>query len=205
MKYLIFFFGFFVLTHFSNADDKICFSSEVGFRMKQIKGWDNSLILSGYCGIQVIKGFNFNTSAALIYPRLSKLTSLENSKKYITEDLRNLTKNSPKLKIKDLPNYKSKNGLEFKIKELRGQESPMSYEIFAYNLQKSTLLNVVFSSDKEDVFKKHRSSFFSFLDQIDLVSSDDLKKIAPIQYKKIIEIENETETEKELKQEKSKN
>lgn len=194
MKQLLFFVGFFVLTEFSIADDKICFSSEVGFRMKQIKGWNNTLNIPGYCGLQVINGFNLDTSAALIYPRVSKLTSKENSKEYITEDLKNLTKSSPKSKIQNLSNYKSKNGLEFEIKELRGQESPKGYEIFAYSLQKSTLLNVIFSADKEEIFKKHRLSFFSFLDQIDLVSSDDIKKLDPLQYEK--EIENERKRER---------
>lgn len=144
----------------ASAKKKICFTSEIGFSIDNLQNWNNESDAGGFCGLQVLEGFKIDDSPAIMYPKLKKLTSRETKEKVIELELKQLSEANKKLKIKDLKSYVTKSGLEFELKELIGQNTPKGYEIFAYHLKKSSLLQIIFNAGSEKNFEKYKADFY---------------------------------------------
>lgn len=167
----------------SFASDAICYDDNNSFATQAPVGWIadfNQAKQLGLCVVYYMKGYTFDSSPAIIYPRL--MTTEDQGDKaisrIISEDTDRLKKKgASELKVTEQPKTKNNHGLEFQFRHYANGPAPNEFEAVSYYAGKKAVLLSVFSTRSKDAFEKHNSKLKEFVMGIKPVSKDELKKI----------------------------
>ncbi len=180
MKRLILFIQITVFTSILHAGDNICFDENNAFLTQAPVGWVADTAKAkelGLCAVYVVKGKDFDSSPAIIYPRLGGTANEGKAavEEFILESTA-LLKDSKTLKVLTKPAIKNKSGLKFEIRHFLNGPPPNDFEAIAYHAGKKAVLVLVLSTRSEKAFDSHRMKLAEFVKTIKPLSQKELEK-----------------------------
>ena len=154
------------------AAGSICYDDNNAFATVAPDGWvadyDTANRL-GLCVMYILEGTDFDTSPAVIYPRLVATedpdeTAVSNMILQSEKMLRD--RGGDKLSIIALPTETNGHGVEFQVRYFRDGPAPNEYEMVAYHGAKNAVFLVVYSTRSESVFEAHKAKLKEVLGQV---------------------------------------
>ena len=163
------------------AADNICFDDNNAFSTQAPTGWVSDTTKAkelGLCVVYYLKGKDFDTSPAIIYPRLvnSEKEGKPAIEKLLSEDTARLKEKSNKVKVTDQKSIKNKNDLTFEIRHFRNGPPPNEFEAVAYHAAKKAILISVLSTRSEKNFDLHIAKLNEFVEKIKPLTQKELEK-----------------------------
>lgn len=155
--------------------DAVSIQSHVSIGTKAPEGWtlDNVTAAQfGVCAFYYLKGKDFHSAPAIIYPRI--VTGKEGEKginALVSEAVENY-KSAKNFQLKHEKPFKNKNGLSFTVKHFMHGPPPNQYEAVGYLSFNKAIVLLVYSAQTESDFKKHLSKFNEALNNISPYSSN---------------------------------
>ncbi len=167
------------LSLMAHAADNICYDEANAFSTQAPEGWvaDSEKAKElGLCIVYYLKGKDFDSSPAVIYPNLVK--SDKNGQaavdKILAGDIATFKEKSETLEILKQSPIQSKSKLDFAVRHFRKGPPPNEFEAVAYHPGKKAVLIVVLSSRNEKDFDTQKVKLEEFLKAIKPVSRKDL-------------------------------
>lgn len=182
MKRILIFLQLIIFSFSAKAADSICFDGNNAFLTTAPKGWVSDTVKAkelGLCVVYYLKGKDFDSSPAIIYPRLvtSEKDGDDAIEDIVNADFNRLKKKSVSAKISERPSIKNKFNLAFKIHHFKNGPSPNEFEAVAYHAGKKAVLLLVLSTRDEKDFLLQESALIEFADQIKPLSQSELAKL----------------------------
>jgi hypothetical protein len=164
------------------AADTICFDKGNAFATSAPKGWVSNKEQAaqlGLCVVYHVKGANFDSSPAVIYPRLvaTRDEGDEAIKQIIAQNTTILRRVSKSLEVSKLPAQTNASGLIFQIRHFFDGPPPNEFEAVAYHAGRQAVLLAVFSSRTRHGFESQLPKFHEFLMSIRPVSRTELEDL----------------------------
>lgn len=165
----------------AGAADNICFVQNNAFSTQAPSGWVADTAKAkdlGLCVVYFLKGKDFDSSPAIIYPRLvaSEKEGKAAIEKLLAEDTARLKEKSTSVKVLEQPAIKNKFNLIFEMSHFRNGPQPNEFEAVAYHAGKKAILLSVLSTRNEKDFDSHRAKLNEFVGMIKPLSQKELEK-----------------------------
>lgn len=181
MKQFIMLLYFVGISHLACAADNICFDDNNAFSTQAPTGWVADTAKAkelGLCVVYFLKGKDFDSSPAIIYPRLvsSEKEGKAAIEKLLGEDTARLKEKSNTVKVIEQKSIKNKHGLNFEIRHFRNGPPPNEFEAVAYHAGKKAILISVLSTRSEKDFDTQRAKLNEFVGVIKPLSQNELEK-----------------------------
>ncbi len=132
----------------------------------------------GLCILYYVEGNTFDSSPAIIYPRLvsSEKEGQSAIEKVISDDTVRLKEKSKSLKVLEQPAIKNNSNLDFSFRHFRNGPTPNEFEAVAYHSGKKAVLLAVLSTRDEKDFESHKNKLNEFVTTIKPMSQKELQK-----------------------------
>lgn len=165
----------------AKAADSICFDEHNAFSTQAPSGWVSDTAKAkelGICVVYFLKGKDFDSSPAVIYPRLVSSEKIGKAaiEKILDEDTSRLKAKSTTTKVIEQPIVKNKSNLEFEIRHFRYGPPPNEFEAVAYHAGNKAVLLSVLSARSEKDFNSQKSKLNEFVGAILPISRRELEK-----------------------------
>lgn len=165
----------------ASSADNICFDQNNAFSTQAPSGWVADTAKAkelGLCVVYFLKDKDFDSSPAIIYPRLvaSEKEGKVAIEKLLAEDTARLKEKSTSVKVLEQSAIKNKSDLVFEIRHFRNGPQPNEFEAVAYYAGKKAILLSVLSTRNEKDFDSHRAKLNEFVDMIKPLSQKELEK-----------------------------
>lgn len=165
----------------AQAADNICYDENNAFTTQAPEGWVADSVKAkelGLCIVYFVEGKDFDSSPAIIYPRLvsSEKSGQAAIQEIVDENTLRLKENSKIFKVVKQPGLKNKSNLKFEFRHFRNGPTPNEFEAVAYHAGKKAVILSVLSTRSEKDFEVHKPKLKEFVRTIKPMTQKELEK-----------------------------